>query len=225
MSTAHAGPGLEVHGLHTSKPVHANLPPAVLYEHAIRRAEGIVAAEGPLVCRTGAHTGRSPNDKFVVREPTSEGHIWWGKVNKPMAPDRYAVLRSDVLAHLGARELFVQDLYAGADPEFRLPVRFVQEYAWHNLFVRNLFIVPPAADLAAFQPRFTVFTAPSFKADAARHGIHLHRAELRAAAVGRAGDALLGEPGSRGRRGAVLRVVRHGQDHAVERSRTAADRR
>jgi phosphoenolpyruvate carboxykinase (ATP) len=170
MSTAHAGSSLEVHGLHASKPVHLNLPAAVLYEHAIRRSEGLMAADGPLVCRTGAHTGRSPNDKFVVREPASESHIWWGKVNKPLTPDRYAALKADVLAHLGTRELFVQDLYAGADPDYRLPVRFIQEYAWHNLFVRNLFIVPPAADLAAFHPRFTVFTAPSFKADPGRHG-------------------------------------------------------
>jgi phosphoenolpyruvate carboxykinase (ATP) len=170
MSTTHAGPGLEVYGLRAAKPVHANLPAAALYEHAIRRSEGLVAAGGPLVCRTGAHTGRSPNDKFVVQEPTSEGEIWWGKVNKPMTPDRYAALRTDVIAHLGSRELFVQDLFAGADPDYRLPVRFVQEHAWHNLFVRNLFIVPAAADLASFQPRFTVFTAPTYRADPGRHG-------------------------------------------------------
>jgi phosphoenolpyruvate carboxykinase (ATP) len=170
MSTVQAGFGLEAHGIRATKPVHVNLPAAALYEHVVRRNEGAIAAEGPLVCRTGAHTGRSPNDKFVVDEPSSTGQIWWGKVNKPMQPAHYAALRADVVAHLNQQELFLQDLYAGADPAYRLSVRFVQELAWHNLFVRNLFIVPPAADLPGFQPRFTVFTAPSFKADPARHG-------------------------------------------------------
>jgi phosphoenolpyruvate carboxykinase (ATP) len=170
MSTLQAGTGLEASGIQTSKPVHVNLPPAVLYEHAIRRHEGLVAADGPLVCRTGAHTGRSPNDKFVVQEPSTEANIWWGKVNRPMQVAHYDALRAEVVAHLGQQELFVQDLYAGADPAYRLGVRFVQEYAWQNLFVRNLFIVPPAGDLPGFQPQFTVLTAPSFKADPARHG-------------------------------------------------------
>jgi len=170
MSTTQVGQGLEAHGVQTSKPVHFNLSAAPLYEHAIRRQEGQLAQEGPLVCRTGAHTGRSPNDKFTVKEPASEGQIWWGKVNKPIAPAQFDALRTDMIAHLRSQELFVQDLYAGADPEFRLPVRFIHELAWQNLFVRNLFIVPPAADLAGFQPQFTVMTAPSFKADPARHG-------------------------------------------------------
>ena len=170
MSTVQADPGLDALGIRAGKPVHANLPAAVLYEHAIRRGEGVVAADGPLVCRTGAHTGRSPNDKFVVDEPSSTGNIWWGKVNKPLQAAQYDALRADLVAHLGQQELFVQDLYAGADPTYRLSVRFVQEMAWHNLFVRNLFIVPPAAELAGFQPQFTVLCAPSFKADPARHG-------------------------------------------------------
>jgi len=170
MSTAQVGQGLEAHGVQTSKPVHFNLSAASLYEHAIRRREGQLAIDGPLVCRTGAHTGRSPNDKFVVKEPTSDAKVWWGKVNKPIDLQQFDALRRDIIAHLKGQELFVQDLYAGADPEYRLPVRFIQEFAWHNLFVRNLFIVPPAADLENFQPRFTVMTAPTFKADPARHG-------------------------------------------------------
>ena len=104
------------------------------------------------------------------RSPRAKGNIWWGKVNKPIAPAQFDLLRKDIIAHLKSQELFVQDLYAGADPEYRLPVRFIHELAWQNLFVRNLFIVPPAADLAGFQPQFTVMTAPSFKADPARHG-------------------------------------------------------
>jgi phosphoenolpyruvate carboxykinase (ATP) len=170
MSSTQVGQGLEAQGVHPSKPVHFNLSAASLYEHAIRRGEGLLAADGPLVCRTGAHTGRSPNDKFVVREPATEANVWWGKVNKPIDAAHFDLLRKDVIAHLKAQELFVQDLYAGADPEFRLPVRFIQELAWQNLFVRNLFIVPPAADLQNFQPQFTVMTAPSFKADPSRHG-------------------------------------------------------
>lgn len=172
MSTTQAGhaQGLEEHGVRTSGPVHWNLSTAVLYEHALRRKEGELAAEGPLVCRTGAHTGRSPNDKFVVREPSSEAHVAWGKVNRPLDPAQFDTLKRDMLAHLADRELYVQDLYAGADPKHRLPVRFIQELAWQNLFVRNLFIVPPAADLAGFAPQFTVITAPSFKASPERHG-------------------------------------------------------
>ncbi len=170
MSTTHAGPSLVLPGIRTTRPVHVNRPAAVLYEHAIRRAEGQLAADGPLVCRTGAHTGRAPNDKFLVKEPSSDAHIWWGKVNRPMEPAQYDQLRADVLAHLGSQELYVQDLYAGADPAYRLKVRFIHELAWHNLFVRNLFIVPPPADLDGFAPEFTVYTAPSFKADPARHG-------------------------------------------------------
>ncbi len=170
MSSAQVGRGLEAHGVQTSKPVHFNLAAPALYEHAIRRQEGLIAADGPLVCRTGAHTGRSPNDKFVVKEPSSEAQVWWGKVNKPIEATQFDLLRRDIVAHLKGQELFVQDLYAGADAEYRLPVRFIQEYAWHSLFVRNLFIVPPAADLASFEPQFTVLTAPMFKADPARHG-------------------------------------------------------
>ncbi|MDA1093779.1 MAG: phosphoenolpyruvate carboxykinase [Acidobacteria bacterium] len=170
MSNTSAGRGLEVLGVETSMPVHFNLSAAPLYEHAIRRQEGVLAQEGPLVCRTGAHTGRSPNDKFVVKEPSSDAHIWWGKVNRPMEAAQFDVLRREVVAHLKGQELFVQDLYAGADPEYRLAVRFIQEYAWHNLFVRNLFIVPATADLQGFAPQFTVLTAPTFKADPGRHG-------------------------------------------------------
>ncbi len=170
MSTTQAGRGLEAHGVDSSKPVHFNLSTAALYEHAIRRHEGVLAQEGPLVCRTGAHTGRSPNDKFVVKEPSSEAQVWWGKVNKPIDAAHFDVLRRDIISHLKGQELFVQDLYAGADAEYRLPVRFIHELAWQNLFVRNLFIVPPASALAGFQPQFTVMTAPSFKADPARHG-------------------------------------------------------
>src|SRR5438132_7153215 len=131
--------GLEREGIRTDR-VRWNLSTAVLYEEAVRRQEGLIAADGPLACRTGQHTGRSPNDKFIVREPSSEGQIAWGSVNRPMALPHFETLHADVLASLNGRDLFVQDCYAGADPRYRLPVRVITEYAWHSLFSRNLFI-------------------------------------------------------------------------------------
>jgi phosphoenolpyruvate carboxykinase (ATP) len=172
MTTTQATPAysLDEQGVRTSRPIHWNLSTAALYEHAIRREEGALAAEGPLVCNTGLHTGRSPNDKFLVKEPSSEGHIAWGKVNRPIEVAHFNALKEDILAHLADKELYVQDLYAGADPAYRLPVRFIQELAWQNLFVRNLFIVPPQDELRGFTPQFTVITAPGFQAKPERHG-------------------------------------------------------
>jgi phosphoenolpyruvate carboxykinase (ATP) len=167
---AERGSRLEEQGIRTSRPVYWNLGTAELYEHAVRRDEGVLAARGPLVCRTGAHTGRSPNDKFLVKEASSDAHIAWGKVNRPISEEHFNVLKRDILSHIADRELYVQDLFAGADPAYRLPVRFVHELAWQNLFVRNLFIVPKPGDRDAFEPQFTVITAPSFHADPARHG-------------------------------------------------------
>jgi phosphoenolpyruvate carboxykinase (ATP) len=160
--------GLERDGITTDR-VRWNLSAAALYEEAVRRNEGLIAAEGPLTCRTGAHTGRSPNDKFVVREGSCEAEIAWGKVNRPMEPAQFDLLHRDLLSSLQDKELFVLDCYAGADPTYRLPVRIINEFAWHNLFCRNLFIDDPAAADAA-APQFTVIDAPNFKADPRRHG-------------------------------------------------------
>ena len=146
-----------------------NLCPARLYEEAVRRGEGVIADHGPLVCRTGQHTGRSPNDKFLVKEPSSEGAIAWGAVNRPMDPSQFETLEQDILASLQGSDLFVLDCYAGADSDYRLPIRVINEYAWHNLFARNLFIVDETASPVQTPP-FTVVAAPSFKADPARHG-------------------------------------------------------
>ncbi len=162
------GGGLEREGIQTNR-VRWNLPAAVLYEEAVRRQEGVIAAEGPLVCRTGSHTGRSPNDKLTVREASSESHIAWGKVNKPMDAAKFDTLHADLLASLAGKELFVLDCYAGADPAFRLRVRVINELAWHNLFCRNLFIDDPRA-ASDGAPQFTIIDSPSFKADPARHG-------------------------------------------------------
>ncbi len=162
--------GLEREGIRTDR-VRWNLSAAALYEEAIRRGEAVIAASGPLACRTGQHTGRSPNDKFVVREPSSSAEIAWGKVNRPIEPAQFDALHQDLLNSLTGKELFVLDCFAGADPAYRLPVRVINEFAWHNLFCRNLFIDDPAAAEAA-APQFTIIDSPNFKADPARHGSH-----------------------------------------------------
>lgn len=151
---------------------HWRLPAAPLYEHALRREEGVLAATGPLVVATGEHTGRSPRDKFVVREPGTED-VWWGDVNHPLPPAGFDALHRRLAAHLDRRELFVQDLYACADPAYRLRVRVVSETAWSALFARNLFIVPSAAEAAADrgrEPDVTVLHAPRFEADPTTQG-------------------------------------------------------
>ncbi|MCC7418073.1 MAG: phosphoenolpyruvate carboxykinase (ATP) [Acidobacteria bacterium] len=164
---AHAR-GLEGEGIRSDR-LRWNLTAAQLYEHAIRRDEGIIAAGGPLVCRTGPHTGRSPNDKFIVREPSTEPHVAWDAVNQPMHPEHFDRLHQDLLASLAGKELFVLDCHAGADPAYRVPIRVVNELAWHNLFCRNLFIDDPAAAREP-APGFTIISAPGFRADPARHG-------------------------------------------------------
>ena len=150
--------------------VYKNLTPSQLYDHAVRRREGVVTASGPFAAITSPHTGRSPNDKFIVREPGSSDHIWWGKVNQPIAPQHYERLKADVEAHLQGQELFVRDVYAGADPTYRLPIRFITPNAWHALFVYNMFLRPADGDLSRFQPGFQVLHAPELHADPAVHG-------------------------------------------------------
>src|SRR5438067_13080735 len=158
-------------GLLTRGRVHWNLGPAALFEAAVRRGEGQVADGGAFAAVTTPHTGRSPNDKFIVREPSTEAEIWWGKVNQPLDPKHYELLYQHTVAHLGSRdELFVRDLFAGADPKYRTQVRFVTPNAWQTLFVYNMFLRPAAEDLASFAPAFTVLHAPELQADPARHG-------------------------------------------------------
>jgi phosphoenolpyruvate carboxykinase (ATP) len=162
------GRTLEAAGLKGATP-RWNLSPAALYEEAVRRGEGQIAAHGPLVCRTGHHTGRSPNDKFIVRDPDADRNIAWGGVNRPMSEAHFSSLRHDLLASLDGTELFVQDCHAGADASYRLPIRVITQYAWHNLFARNLFIAGASAD-TAHAPEFTIIDAPGFQATPSRHG-------------------------------------------------------
>jgi len=163
--------GLESLGIHPSRNVYWNLSPAALYEQAVRRGEGEIAQAGPLVALTTPHTGRSPNDKFIVREPSSQDHIWWGKVNQPLESDKFDRLYRKMAAYLSQRDLFVRDVYAGADPRYRLRVRVVNENAWPNLFVYNLFIRPDRAELNGFTPDFTILHAPGCKANPAEDGM------------------------------------------------------
>ncbi len=162
--------GLENHGIIETGRVGWNQTTATLYEEIVRRDEGMIAHDGPIVVKTGKYTGRSPRDKFVVREPGSEGRIWWGKVNQPMDEAHYATLKGRMLTHLKRRDLFVQDCYAGADAAYRIGVRVVTEYAWHALFMRNLLIRGDMRNLADFVPDFTIIYAPTFHADPAIDG-------------------------------------------------------
>src|SRR5207237_8712123 len=133
---------LSVSGLLTTNTVYWNLEASALVEHAVRREEGALSQNGALVVRTGKFTGRSPKDKYLVEEPTSRADLWWGPVNQPLSEASFDRLHRRVLAHLHDRELYVQDLFGGADARYRLPVRVVTEYAWHSLFARQLLVRP-----------------------------------------------------------------------------------
>jgi phosphoenolpyruvate carboxykinase (ATP) len=157
--------GLEAIGIEGASHVYWNPSVPQLYEEAVRRRESVIAKGGPLLCRTGQHTGRSPNDKFIVKAATSEKNVAWGKVNRPIAGEDFDSLLRRMLAHVRGRDLFVQDCYAGADPAFRLPVRIVTERAWHNLFARHMFIPEPDPVVRlAHEPQFTVLDIPTFTA-------------------------------------------------------------
>jgi len=166
--------------------VRANLPTAELYEDAIRHGEGLVAADGPLVVRTGAHTGRSPQDKFIVDEPTSHDKIWWGPVNRPISEENYERLRARLFAEAASKDLYSQDCFIGAAPAHRRSLRVYTETAWASIFARNLFRRPSADQLRGFVPNFTIICVPSFQADPATEGtrtgtailLHLRRMEI-----------------------------------------------
>ena len=166
-----SGIGLSKQGLSPRGEVHWNLIAPELFQAAARRSEGEFADMGPFVAVTAPHTGRSPNDKFVVKEPSSDKDVDWGKVNHPLTVEKYQLLLEDVRSYLNETpELFVEDLYCGADPSYRLSVRYVSPNAWHMAFVRNMFIRPELSDLPTFDPNFTVLHAPEFEANPARHG-------------------------------------------------------
>src|SRR5277367_690679 len=150
---------------------HFNLSPAALVEHSLRRNEARMAANGAIVGYTN-RTGRSPKDKFIVKDETTANSVAWGAVNAPFEQGKFDALYERVMEHLRGRELFVQDLFCGADSAYRLPVRFVNEYAWHNLFVHQLFLRPTAHELKTHHAEFTVIAVPEFKVDPNRDGVN-----------------------------------------------------
>ena len=179
------------------RPELANLSVAALYEHALRREEGVMAADGPLVVRTGKHTGRSPNDRYIVDEPGSHDGVWWGGTfNRPISPQKYEDLRARIVAHLAERDVFVQDGFVGAHPKWRRSLRAYTETAWASIFCDNLFRRPSAEQLESFEPDFTIVDAPSFHADPERDGVnsetvilvHLSRQEILIAGTEYAGE-------------------------------------
>ncbi len=162
--------GADKFGFKKLKSIHWNLPEAALYEHAIERREAMLTKGGALAADTGQHTGRSPKDKFIVCDATTENTIWWDN-NAKLTPEQFETLYQDFLAHAAGKELFAQDLYGGADSAYRIKTRVYTEYAWHSLFIRTMLIRPERGDLASFVPDLTIVDLPSFKADPKRHGV------------------------------------------------------
>ncbi|MEP6637802.1 MAG: phosphoenolpyruvate carboxykinase (ATP) [Chloroflexota bacterium] len=166
--------------------IRANLSTAELYEDAIRHGEGLLAAEGPLVVRTGKHTGRSPDDKFIVDEASSRGKIWWGSVNRPISEAYYDRLRARLVEYVASKDMYSQDCFIGAADAHRRSLRVYTETAWASIFARNLFRLPSPDQLAGFAPNFTIIDVPSFQADPATEGtrtgtailVHLGRMEI-----------------------------------------------
>ena len=162
---------LEQQGISTAAKLHTNLGTAHLVEAALANGEGMLAKDGPLVVKTGLHTGRSAKDKFIVRDAETEDTIWWGKTNVPMDPAHFAALKEDFYAALGRKsKLYIADLFGGSQPEHRVNVRVINELAWHNLFIRTLLVRPTEDELASFAPEYTIIDLPTFVADPIRHG-------------------------------------------------------
>ncbi|MGA3265187.1 MAG: phosphoenolpyruvate carboxykinase (ATP), partial [Terracidiphilus sp.] len=159
-----------VQALASGPQVQVNTSVTQLIEIALQRGEAHLAANGALVANTVPRTGRSPKDKFTVDDAITHDLVHWGKVNQPFAPERFEALLVRALEHMRTRNLFIQDLFCGADPAYRLPIRVISEYAWHALFARQLFVRPQPDELKAHVPDFTVFAAPEFEAVPERDG-------------------------------------------------------
>ncbi|CAN5495913.1 phosphoenolpyruvate carboxykinase (ATP) [soil metagenome] len=163
-NTPDGGYGLDLNGIVNPGRVYWNLSTPRLYEEAIKRREGRLAQLGPLVCRTGHHTGRSPRDRFLVKEPSSEDKVWWGEVNRPISRQNWESLKRRMLAYLQGKDLFVQDCFVGADKRYQMPIRVITDAAWHSLFAHNMFIQPKGDQGHGQRPEFTVIQAPGFHA-------------------------------------------------------------
>jgi phosphoenolpyruvate carboxykinase (ATP) len=160
-------------GLRPSGSLYVNIPVPSLIERSVERREGLLAATGALVAKTFERTGRSPNDKFIVRDSETDGHVWW-EANQAITVDVFERLWRRALAHLSDKDLFITDAWACADPDHRLELRVISELGWHALFARQLFRRPSAADLESFQPSWTVLSVPTFRADPFRDGTNSH---------------------------------------------------
>jgi phosphoenolpyruvate carboxykinase (ATP) len=165
-----SGADLAEHGISASGRVFVRPTTPLLYTHALRAGDAVLAEGGALVVDTGRHTGRAPKDKFIVREPGSEARIWWGDVNAELAEDAFDRLRAKLTSHLGDRDLYIVDAFAGADPAHRLAVRVISESAWHALFAKTLFIDPTRDELESFEAQAVVLHAPSLEADPEEDG-------------------------------------------------------
>ena len=240
---------LAAHGLRARGRVLRNPTTSQLYTAALDRGEAVLAEGGPLVVDTGRFTGRSPKDKFIVREPGSEERIWWSDINAPISEEHFGGLRAKVVAHLEAHDVYVIDAFCGADPKHRLSVRVLTTHPYHALFAKTMFIEPAEADLADFEPDVLVLHEPEVEADPAVDGtrtevficLHPSRKEIliggtfyggeikksvftlmndRLPLEGVTADALLGERvAGRPGRRDLLRPLGHGQDDALGRSR------
>jgi phosphoenolpyruvate carboxykinase (ATP) len=162
--------GAEKFGFSGLRAVHWNLTEPALYEHALRAQEAEIAYGGALVAETGVHTGRSPKDKFIVRDALTDKTVWWDN-NGAITPEQFQRIYDDFIAHAKGKSLFAQDLYGGADQRYRIKTRVYTELAWHSLFIRTLLIRPERGDLKNFAPDLTIVDLPSFKADPKRHGV------------------------------------------------------
>jgi phosphoenolpyruvate carboxykinase (ATP) len=162
--------GLAEHGIEPTQAVHWNPTTSLLYNHAVERGEGLIVEGGPLAVDTGKHTGRSPKDKFVVRESGSKDRIWWGDVNADISEEHFEALRERAVEHLGRSDLYVVDAFAGADPKHRIAVRVVTNHPYHALFARTMFIDPTEDELAEFEPQALVLHAPELESDPGRDG-------------------------------------------------------
>ena len=164
--------GLQEHGLSNLRMCYWNLTTGALIEKAVERREGVLAHEGALVARTGNHTGRSPNDKFLVCCQEDHDNIWWGKINRPYDPSKFDRLYLKMRSYYQGRDVFVQDALAAAHPEHQMPIRVITETAWHSLFARNLFIRLESEQLKAHVPEFTILHAPGFHANPEEDGLN-----------------------------------------------------
>jgi len=160
---------LEEYGLLNLGTINWNLSPAVLVEHALARKEAILASNGVLAAMTGAHTGRSPKDKFIVSNEEYAAKIWWGENNHPMSRENFDAVRSSLSAYLQGRDVYVLDAAAGADPAYRMPIQVITSLAWHNLFARQLFLRSNESDVTSTRPGFTILCVPHFHADRRVH--------------------------------------------------------